>query len=105
MELQLCELQKRYDDLLNTYERATEKCKSDYKKWMGFDAWLFSADAGGDGASASAKKRRNASIMRKRRLVRQMARKADADLENAGDTNVKGRFISLGCSCNLIQTT
>lgn len=101
----MSELQKRYDDLLDTYERATEKSKSDYKKWMGFDAWLFSTDTGGDSTSTSAKKRRNASIVRKRRLVRQMARKTDADLESTGDTDGKGSFISLGLSCNLIQIT
>jgi hypothetical protein len=100
LELQLSELQKRYDNLLDTYERAGEKYKSDYTKWMGFKAWLFSDDAGEDGAGASGKKRARANFMRKKRLVKGMA---CVGTTNAGNIKEEGNFTSFGCGCNRIQ--
>ena len=100
LELQLSELQKRYDNLLDTYERAAEKYKSDYTKWMAFKAWLFSDDAGKDGASASGKKRPRANLMRRKRLVKDMA---IVGATNTGNIKEEGNFTSSGCSCTPIQ--
>ncbi|PFH49725.1 hypothetical protein AMATHDRAFT_4659 [Amanita thiersii Skay4041] len=44
---QLSELQKSYDELLATKERAKERFKADFKKWREFNSWLFSEDKGG----------------------------------------------------------
>lgn len=100
LELQLSELQKRYDNLVDTHERAAEKYKSDYTKWMGFKAWLFSDDTGEDGAGANGKKRSRANFMRKKRLVKNMA---SGGTTNAGNIKEEGNFTSFECSCIPIE--
>lgn len=87
LELHLSELQKRYDDMRDTFERATEKHKSDYEKWMAFKAWLFS-DEDEDATGAGGETRRRANFMRKKRLVRKRKRSAG----NAGVIKEEGNL-------------
>ncbi|KAK2463960.1 hypothetical protein APHAL10511_004011 [Amanita phalloides] len=99
LELQLHELQKRYDELFDTHERATAKFGSDYDTWRNFNAWLFSDDTHGS-ARIGSKKRLHASIMRKRRMVRD----AFSGLGiSAGDPGEKGCPPPLGGTTNPFQ--
>jgi hypothetical protein len=44
IQLELSDLQSRYDDLLRVKERAEARYRSDYKKWKEFKVWLFDSN-------------------------------------------------------------
>ncbi|KAF8630322.1 hypothetical protein AX15_002995 [Amanita polypyramis BW_CC] len=79
LELQLSALQKHYDELRDSYERATEKYLFDYKTWKNFNAWIFSDDKKDESGGGSSKKRYNPSVMSKKRKVKEMECAIGAD--------------------------
>lgn len=44
IQIELADLQSRYDDLLRVKERAETRYRSDYKKWKDFKVWLFDSN-------------------------------------------------------------
>jgi hypothetical protein len=44
LQLELSDLQSRYDDLLRVKERAEARYRADYKKWKDFKVWLFDSN-------------------------------------------------------------
>jgi hypothetical protein len=44
IQLELSDLQSRYDDLLRVKERAEARYRADYKKWKDFKVWLFDSN-------------------------------------------------------------
>ncbi|PPR04200.1 hypothetical protein CVT24_010748 [Panaeolus cyanescens] len=72
---ELQDLSKRYDGLVETKKRASERYKADYQKWRSFQAWLYQSDDACKEENLTPDermKRKNASSNTKRAIFRKL---------------------------------
>ncbi|KAG6816605.1 hypothetical protein H0H87_004697 [Tephrocybe sp. NHM501043] len=77
LEQELAQLQGRFDALLDVKERAAKRYKSDYAKWKEVKIWFFEEEAeiakNVGGSEEEKRKRYHASLMSKKKLMKEIA--------------------------------
>ena len=78
LESELEQLHQRYDNLYDTFQRATERYKRDFEKWRRFKNWIF------DGQTATNAADKTKLLTEKRKLLTELGVTAsDLDKEHS----------------------